>query len=421
MADLKLCVIGAGSTYTPELVEGILARREELPVTRLALMDIDRAKLNTVAGLAARMIEAAGSGPQMLVTTDRAQAIADSDYIVVQIRVGGLKARILDEKIPLKFGVVGQETTGPGGFAKALRTIPVMLDIADDISRLAPAAWLINFTNPSGIVTEAVARYSEAQVIGLCNSPIGLQRELAKHFAASPGDVVLDYFGLNHLSWVRGVRVRGEDVSERALEAAASWENEREAALIRALRMIPSGYLRYYYFTDEVVEEQVRAPKTRGEAVAEVESELLEMYRDPALKRKPKELEKRGGAHYSEAAMALISAIHNDKNEWHVVNVVNAGCILDLPDQAVVEVPAQVNCDGAHPLPVGQLPLEVRGLVQAVKAYEELTVRAAAEGDRREALLALTNHPLVPSFSVARALLDALLEAHREYLPQFFA
>jgi 6-phospho-beta-glucosidase len=420
MADLKLCVIGAGSTYTPELIEGILARREELPVARLALMDIDRSKLNTVAGLVARMIEAAGSGPQMLVTTDRAEAIAGSHYVVVQIRVGGLKARILDEKIPLKFGVVGQETTGPGGFAKALRTIPVMLDIADDISRLAPGAWLINFTNPSGIITEALGRYSHAQVIGLCNSPIGLQRALAKHFGAGACDVVLDYFGLNHLSWVRGVRVRGEDVTERALDAAASWENEREAALIRALRMIPSGYLRYYYFTDEVVEEQIRAPKTRGEVVAEVESELLEMYLDPALKRKPKELEKRGGAHYSEAAMALISALHNNKNEWHVVNVVNAGCILDLPDQAVVEVPAQVNSEGAHPLPVGGLPLEVRGLVQAVKAYEELTVRAAAEGDRREALLALTNHPLVPSFSVARALLDALLAAHRQYLPQFF-
>lgn len=421
MADLKLCVIGAGSTYTPELVEGILARREELPVTRLALMDIDREKLEVVSGLVERMIRAAGEGPELTITMDRAEAVADSDYVIVQIRVGGLEARIRDEKIPLKFGVIGQETTGPGGFAKALRTIPVMLDIADDISRLAPAAWLINFTNPSGIITEALGRYGDAPVIGLCNSPIGLQRELGKHFGAGPADVVLDYFGLNHLSWVRGVRVRGEDVTERALEAAASAEDEREGALIRTLRMIPSGYLRYYYFTDEVLEQQVRAAKTRGETVAEVESELLRMYRDPALDHKPKELEKRGGAHYSDAAMALISAIHNNRNEWHVVNVVNAGCILDLPDQAVVEVPAQVNADGAHPLPVGELPLEVRGLVQAVKAYEELTVRAATEGDRRAALLALTNHPLVPSFSVAEALLEALLQAHRQYLPQFFA
>jgi len=420
MADLKLCVIGAGSTYTPELVEGILARREELPVTRLALMDIDREKLDVVSGLVERMIRAAGEGPELTITMDRAEAVADSDYVIVQIRVGGLEARIRDEKIPLKFGVIGQETTGPGGFAKALRTIPVMLDIADDISRLAPAAWLINFTNPSGIITEALGRYGDAPVIGLCNSPIGLQRELGKHFGAGPADVVLDYFGLNHLSWVRGVRVRGEDVTERALEAAAAAEDEREGALIRTLRMIPSGYLRYYYFTDEVLEQQVRAAKTRGETVAEVESELLRMYRDPALDHKPKELEKRGGAHYSDAAMALISAIHNNRNEWHVVNVVNAGCILDLPDQAVVEVPAQVNADGAHPLPVGELPLEVRGLVQAVKAYEELTVRAATEGDRRAALLALTNHPLVPSFSVAKALLEALLQAHRQYLPQFF-
>lgn len=419
MDGVKLCVIGAGSTYTPELVEGVIARRDELPIARLALMDIDREKLDTVSGLVKRMIEAAGSGLELTVTADRAEALADADYVIVQIRVGGIAARIQDEKIPLKFGVVGQETTGPGGFAKALRTIPVMLDIAADASRLAPDAWIINFTNPSGIITEALGRYSDAQVIGLCNSPIGLQRELAQHFDARPSDVVLDYFGLNHLSWVRGVRVRGEDVTERALEAAASRHNDREAALIRTLRMIPSGYLRYYYFKDEVVEQQLRAGQTRGETVAEVEADLLRMYRDPALTSKPKELEKRGGAHYSEAAMALISAIHNDKDEWHVVNVVNAGCIIDLPDQAVVEVPAQVSADGAHPLPVGELPLDVRGLVQAVKAYEELTVHAAVAGDRRAALLALTNHPLVPCFSVAESLLDALLEAHHEYLPQF--
>lgn len=421
MAEIKLCVIGAGSTYTPELVEGILARRDELPVARLALMDIDREKLDIVAGLARRMIEAAGGGPELIVTTEREEAIAGSDFVVTQIRVGGIAARIKDEKIPLTFGVIGQETTGPGGFAKALRTIPVMLDIAHDVTRLAPGAWLINFTNPSGIITEALTRYSSVAVIGLCNSPIGLQRRLAQHFGAQPDEVALDYFGLNHLSWVRGVRVRGQDVTERALAAAASWSDEREAALIRALRMIPSGYLRYYYFTDEVLEELVRAPKTRGEVVAEVEHNLLQMYRDPALTRKPKELEQRGGAYYSEAAIALISAIRNDKHQWHVVNIANAGCIADLPDEAVVEVPAEISADGAHAAPLGALPVEVRGLVQAVKAYEELTVRAGAEGDRRAALLALINHPLVPSFSTAHALLEVLLEAHREYLPQFFA
>ncbi len=419
MADLKLCVIGAGSTYTPELVEGILARRDELPITRLALMDIDERKLGIVSGLARRMIEAA-DGPQVTVTTDRAEAIAGADYVVVQIRVGGLEARIKDEKIPLEFGVIGQETTGPGGFAKALRTIPVMLDIAADVTRLAPDAWLINFTNPSGIITEALNRYSDAQAIGLCNSPIVLQRRLAHYFEVEPSDVVLDYFGLNHLSWVRGVRVRGEDVTGRAVAAAASWGDGREGELIRALGMIPSGYLRYYYFTDEVLEELLRAPRTRGAEVAQVEAALLQMYQDPALTSKPAELEKRGGAYYSEAAMALISAIHNNRDEWHVVNVTNAGCIADLPDLAVVEVPAKVSAEGAHPAPVGHLPLEVRGLVQAVKAYEELTVRAAVQGDRRAALLALTSHPLVPSFSVAQALLEALLEAHRPYLPQFF-
>jgi len=420
MAEVKLCVIGAGSTYTPELIEGVLARRDELPISQVALMDIDREKLTIVSGLVQRMVEVAGEGPELTVTTDRAEAIEDADFVVTQIRVGGLEARIKDEKIPLQFGVIGQETTGPGGFANALRTIPVMLDIAADVARLAPKARLINFTNPSGLITEALNRYSDAQVIGLCNSPIGLQRQIARHFGVPAADVVLDYFGLNHLSWVRGVRIRGDDFSDPAVEAAAGWSDGRQGQLIRTLRMIPSGYLRYYYFTDEVLEELMRAPKTRGEVVVEVERRLLEMYSDPALKTKPKELEKRGGAHYSEAAMALISAIYNDKDEWHVVNVTNAGCIVDLPDLAVVEVPAQVSSDGAHPRPIGELPLEVRGLVHAVKAYEELTMRAAVEGDHRAALLALTNHPLVPSFGVAHALLDALLQAHRPYLPQFF-
>ena len=426
--ELKICVIGGGSTYTPELIEGLIGRQAELGLATVTLIDIDEDRLRVVGGFAKRMIRAAGSPIELVLSTERKEALEGADYVISQIRVGGNAQRIVDEKIPLRFGIVGQETTGPGGLAKALRTIPVMLSIAADMERLSPQAWLINFTNPSGLITEALLKHSKAQVIGLCNLPINMIHAVAGYLGVSPQRVSLDYVGLNHLSWVKGVYLNGQEVSEVVLTKVM--EEARQAAeghspfspeLLEALGMLPCYYLRYYYHHDEVLKEQKRAGKSRGEEVQGIEERLLAMYADPHLISKPKELEKRGGALYSTAAVSLIAAIVGNKNEVHIVNSRNRGAIADLPEDSVVEVPCLVGAAGATPLTVGYLPVAIRGLIQAVKAYEEITIEAAVTGDRRTALQALLNHPLVPSFEVANALLNAILEANSDYLPQFFS
>ena len=425
--DLKICVIGAGSSYTPELVEGVLSYRDSLPVGELALMDIDARKLGIVGGLAQRMVSAAGTCTRLTLHTGRREALEGADFVVSQIRVGGMAARILDEKIPLQFGAIGQETTGPGGFAKALRTIPVALSIARDMHELAPGAFLINFTNPSGLVTEALYRYSEVKAIGLCNLPIGEEMRLAQVFQVERSQVRLDWAGLNHLNWIRGAVIAGQDcweeVFRRAVEDARQGEDDDwdfSPALLEALGMIPCSYLNYFYNRDRALEKLVQAPRTRGEEVQEIEDQLMQLYQDPNLQEKPALLEKRGGAFYSTAAVSLIDAIANDRGTVHIVNVPNRGAVPDLPGDAVVEIACQVGKDGAAPLPARPLPDSIRGLVQAVKAYELLAAKAGAQGDRQAALQALLAHPLVPSFDAARGLLDALLEAHRAYLPQFF-
>jgi 6-phospho-beta-glucosidase len=424
--ELKVCVIGGGSTYTPELIEGLIERQAELGLSVVALMDVDQARLEVVGGLCKRMVRAAGSPLVLALSTDRRQALQGADFVITQIRVGGNAQRVLDEKIPLRFGIVGQETTGPGGFAKALRTVPVMLSIAADMEGLCPQAWLINFTNPSGLITEALVRHSKVRVIGLCNLPINTLHAVAGYLGVAPHRIGLDYVGLNHLSWVRGVHLDGEDVLEKVLERAIEEARKGETGLfpfrpevIETLGMLPCYYLRYYYHHDEVLDEQRRAARTRGEEVQEIERKLLAMYADPHLEAKPKELEKRGGALYSTAAVSLMAAIVGDKRETHIVNCRNGGSIAELAEDSVVEVPCVVGAAGTAPVPVEPLPAVIRGLIQSVKAYEELAVEAGAWGGRATALQALLSHPLVPSFGVAEALLDDILEANREYLPQF--
>jgi len=429
MSGLKICVIGGGSTYTPELIEGFIEREDELPVATIALMDIDESKLRVVGGLARRMLRAAEAASlteadiELKLTTQRKEALEGADYVIAQIRVGGLACRIQDEKIPLRFGVVGQETTGPGGFAKALRTIPVLLDIARDMAEVAPGARLINFTNPSGIITEALLKYTNTPTIGLCNSPIGFQRGIAQQLGVASERIQLDYVGLNHLSWIRGVRLDGEDVFDQVLESAIAVARAGESTfspeLLETLRMIPNYYLTYYYNHDQVVAEQRRAEKTRGEVVQEIEAGLLEFYADPNLRHKPKLLEKRGGAHYSTVAVAVISAIQRDKGEVHIVNTRNQGALPDLPPECVMELPSVINGSGARAIPVAPMPPAIRGLTQAVKAYEELTVLAGVEEDEEAALQALLAHPLVPSFAVAQGLWAAIKEANQAYLSQF--
>ncbi|MGH2628306.1 MAG: 6-phospho-beta-glucosidase, partial [Anaerolineales bacterium] len=353
--------------------------------------------------------------------------IEGSDFVVSQIRVGGMAARILDEAIPPRFGVVGQETTGPGGFAKALRTIPVALRVAQDIEMSAPGAFLLNFTNPAGLITEALCRHSAVNAIGLCNLPIGMEMRLSQRLGVARSRLRLDWVGLNHLNWTRGASLDGADVWRRVFADAVEEAQRSEGDgwdfapdLLEALEMIPCGYLNYYYYHDRMLAKQKASPHSRGEQVRKIEEDLLEMYRDPGLREKPKLLEKRGGAYYSKAAVSLISAIANDKDEVHIVNTRNRGSIPDLPPDVVVEVPSRIGRAGAQPIATGPLPPEIRGLVQAVKAYEELTVAAGVEGDRRRALQALLAHPLVPSFEAAQGLLRELLAAHKAFLPQFF-
>jgi 6-phospho-beta-glucosidase len=334
--------------------------------------------------------------------------------------VGGQAARIRDEKTGRRHDVVGQETTGPGGFAKALRTIPVALDIAADIRELSPHAWMINFTNPAGMVTEALMRHGNVNVMGLCNSPFGMQSEIARGMGVTPDRVRMDYVGLNHLSWVRRIFLDGEDQTVQILEAWLAqvdrFSTDFDPDLIAALGMIPSYYLRYFYHQQQVIAQQREGKATRGEEVWEIERNLLEMYRDPNLCCKPALLEKRGGAHYSTLAVSLVASIANDRGETHIVDCRNSGSLPDLPDEVAVEMPAIINRQGAQAITSGPLPFSIRGLIQHVKAYEELTIDAALSGDERTALLALMTNPLVPSFDAAKRLWRDIQEENAEYL-----
>ncbi len=421
---VKVAVIGGGSTYTPELVEGFLHHAERLPVGELVLHDIDSQRLEVVGGLARRILAKHGWSGDLVLTSDRDRAVDGASFVIVQLRVGGQAARLVDETLPLEFGCIGQETTGPGGFAKALRTVPVVLDIAESTAtRGAKGAWLVDFTNPVGIVTQALLDEGH-RAIGLCNVAIGFQRRFAARLGVSPDQVALEHVGLNHLTWERAVRVDGVDRLPDLIEKAADEigaDIGSPAPVIRLLNAIPSYYLRYFYFTDSVLAEQLSGSKhSRAAEVMAIEQTLLEMYRDPDLDEKPQLLEKRGGAYYSEAAAQLIASLHAGTGDVQVVDVRNDGALPDLPDDAAVEIPARIDADGAHAAPLAPLAPELLGLVQHVKAYERLAVQAAIHGDRAAALKSLVANPLVGRYNVAVALLDALLEANRQYLPRFF-
>jgi 6-phospho-beta-glucosidase len=419
---VKVAVVGGGSTYTPELVEGFVTRGDRLPVDELVLLDIDPDRLSVVGGLAERMLRRVGWGGSLVLTGDRDRALEGADFVIVQLRVGGQAARLRDETIPLRFGCIGQETTGPGGFAKALRTVPVVLELAEQTAeRGAPGAWFVDFTNPTGLVTQALLDRGH-RALGLCNVAIGFQRRFARLFDVEPGRVRLEHVGLNHLTWERRVVVDGVDrlpeILERGLDEVSE-ETDLPPELIASLGAIPSYYLHYYYLTDRVLQQQ-RAGRTRAEEVMEIEAGLLDLYRDPALDTKPALLEERGGAFYSDAAAALVASLHAGTGDEQVVNARNDGAIPGLPDDAVVEVMARVDRDGAAPIAVDPLPPEMLGLVEHVKAYERLTIDAAVSGDRGTALKALMANPLVGDYDVARPLLDALLEANAPQLPRFF-
>ena len=418
---VKVAIVGAGSTYTPELVEGFIRRADRFPVDELALLDVDPSRLEVVGGLARRMLDRAGFGGRTVLTDDRDEAIDGAAFVIVQLRVGGQAARLLDETIPPRFGCIGQETTGAGGFAKALRTVPVVLELAELASRRgAPGCWFVDFTNPTGLVTQALLD-RDVRAVGLCNVAIGFQRRFAERFGVEPGRVELEHVGLNHLSWVRAVKVDGVDRLPELIQTdleGLSAHAEIPPELMRALEAVPSYYLRYYYRTREMLERQAGGT-TRAEEVMRIERELLQLYRDPGLAEKPPLLERRGGAFYSEAAAQLVASLASGTGDAQVVNVRNTGAIPNLADDDVVEVAARIDAEGAHPIPVAPLDQDMLALVQHAKAYERLTIQAAVTGDRSLALRALLANPLGPDADAATGLLDAILDASREYLPRF--
>jgi 6-phospho-beta-glucosidase len=408
---VKLAVIGAGSTYTPELVSGLMREQERIGVRELVLHDIDGERREVVGGLATRMLERQGFSGALEITGELDRALDGADAVLIQIRVGGQAARLRDETIPAACGCVGQETTGAGGLGKAMRTVPVVLEIAQRARELASTeAWIIDFTNPVGIVTRALLDAGH-RAVGLCNVAINFQRQVARHLGVTPERVLVDQVGLNHLTWIRAVWVDGRDVLDQVIEGygdALAHEIGLPRALIDRLGAIPSYYLRYFYAEREVVQEQ-RMTTPRAKTVAQIERQLLELYRDPALVEKPALLEQRGGAFYSEAATQLVASLVSDSGDTQVVDIRNGGALAGLADDDVVEVPARVGRAGAVPVPQPPLAPELLGLVQHVAAYERLAASAAATGDRDAARLALLAHPLVREYRLAEGMLDRLL------------
>ena len=418
---MKLAVVGGGSTYTPELIDGFARLRDTLPIGELVLIDPAADRLDLVGGLARRIFAKQGHPGRITVTQDVDAGVAGADAVLLQLRVGGQAARLKDETWPLECGCIGQETTGAGGLAKALRTVPVVLDIAERVRRANPDAWIIDFTNPVGIVTRALLQAGH-KAVGLCNVAIGFQRRFAKLLDVAPSEVYLEHVGLNHLTWERGVRIGGPEGADVLPELLAKHGDTLAAdlrlprAVLDRLGVVPSYYLRYFYAHDEAVRELGTKP-SRAAEVAEMEKRLLEMYGDPALDEKPELLSKRGGAFYSEAAVDLAaSLLRGGGSPVQVVNTYNDGTLPFLPPDAVVEVQARVSTSGAVPLAVPALDPLYAGLIANVSAYEALALEAALHGGRDRVFKALLSHPLIGQYAYAETLTDQLIAHNREHL-----
>lgn len=433
---LKIVTIGGGSSYTPEIIEGFIDRYESLPVKELWLVDIEegKEKLEIVGALAKRMIEKAGVRIDLHLSLDRREALKDADFVTTQIRVGQIDARIKDERIPLELGMIGQETNGAGGMFKALRTVPVILDIIKDMEELCPDAWMINFSNPAGMITESAINVGGwKKAIGLCNAPIGMQMEVGKYLGVDYRDVQMEILGLNHHYFATDFLVDGLSQMDKIIDLytgkttgpitmknidAEKFSDE----FIRAIRAIPNPYIKYYVNSSQMLKDELEAFKTntvRAEEVKRIEHDLMEKYKDPNLCEKPKELELRGGAYYSLAACELINSIYNDKSDIQYVNTLNGDAIDNFDSQYVIECAAKITKDGPIPLRIGKGDYKLMGTINTIKTFEKMTVEAAVSGDRDLAIAALTLNPLVPSEDLAIKVFDKLLEAHKEYLPRF--
>jgi 6-phospho-beta-glucosidase len=419
---MKIAIIGAGSSYTPEIIEELVRLKDRLPVTSLAFMDIDERRLEIMTGFCRRFMEHLGHPIQIEATTERRGAIEGSRFVLTQIRVGGNAQRVLDEKIPLKYGVIGQETTGPGGMFKALRTIPVILEIARDIEAYAPNAWMINYTNPTGLIAEAVNNYTHVTVAGLCAGAF-FPRHAVQHALKVPGEAVFyDYFGLNHLNYGYNLRVDGRLLNDEEWDKVAqtaTWGSV-DPEFIRLMRVVPSSYLQYYFHHTRCVNQAKEKPLTRGETVQKIEEEVFRAYADPAQHTKPEALSKRGGGGYSEIALNVMEAASSNHDRIIIINVPNQGAVSGMPDDAVLEIPCLVNASGIFPIRQPEVPRVMWGLISAVKTYEQYAVEAAVTGSRETALLALMAHPLVGEIEIAKPMLEEMLLANQTFLPRFF-
>ena len=431
---LKIATIGGGSSYTPELMEGFIKRYEELPIKEIWLVDVEagREKQEIVGAMAQRMWDASPYDVKVYTTLNREEALKDADFVTTQFRVGQLNARIKDERIPFSYGLLGQETNGAGGMFKAFRTIPVILDVVEDMKRLCPNAWLINFANPSGMVTEAVLRYGKwDRVIGLCNVPVMAKMTEAIMLDRPAEDLIYKFAGVNHFHWHKVADKAGNDVTPLVIDKLYQEDNGLPKNIhgvpfyreqLDQMNMIPCGYHQYYYRAEEMLAhglEDYATVGTRAEQVKALEAELFELYKDPALNYKPKQLEERGGAYYSDAACETIASIYANKNTEIVVSTRNDGAVPDLPADCAVEVTAYLGAQGARNVAFGPLPTAERGWLQVMKAMELLTIEAAVTGNYALALQAFTINPLIPSGATAKQVMDELFVAHKAYLPQF--
>ncbi|MDO6687062.1 MULTISPECIES: 6-phospho-beta-glucosidase [unclassified Agarivorans] len=433
--QLKITIIGAGSSYTPELIEGLIHRSSELPIGQLWLVDIEEGhdKVNIIGDLTRRMLAKNNlEHINVHVTLDRKEALKDADFVCSQFRAGCLEGRIRDERISLKYGMIGQETNGLGGFANACRTIPIALEIAHEMEELCPNAWLLNFTNPSGMVTEAILKHTKVKAVGLCNVPVIMQKGIAKMLDVNEQDFVLQVAGLNHFIFARQVLINGQDKLEDIVDEMLSGNDTLVPAnipafdwpeqLLRNMGMIPCAYLRYYYTSQDIMQQEIVEANdegTRGEVVKAMEERLFDIYRNPALSEKPKELEKRGGQYYSEAACELMSSIYNDKRTIMHVNTRNNGTIAGLPDDCAVEVSSMITRSGPVPLNVSPFPSDTLRLIQMMKDFETLTVEAAVTGDRNIAHRALILNPLVTTGSILEEALNETIDENLDFMPQF--
>lgn len=431
---LKLVIVGGGSSYTPEIIEGIIRRHESFPVTDIVLVDIEagREKLEIIGNLSLRMIKKSNKPINLTWTLDRKKALAHADFVSTQIRVGGLEARAKDERIPLSHGLIGQETNGAGGIFKAFRTIPVLMELAEEVHTICPNAWIINFTNPAGIVTEALLKHSaHKKVIGVCNIPYNMRHSTAEILDARPEDVVIEFIGMNHFVFGKKVYVSGVDRTATVLEKLKDGLDYSPAnivnlgwskAFIESTGLLPNPYHQYYFQTRDVLEKDIKAYEengTRAEVVQQLERSLFELYNNPELEDKPKELEERGGAFYSDVACSLMDSIYNNKKDIQTVNTTNNGAIPDLPSDAVIEVNSVITNHGPMPIAVGPVPAAVKGLMYQMKAFEELVIRASLTGNYNDAYTALVMNPLIADEKRSKLMLDELLEAHKAFLPQF--